>query len=216
MKSHRHLLLIAALATASAAFAQSPAPDLTKLADTSLWRLHNRSASAVPDRSGAARLDAREGDGVAWLAASDFREGTIEVELRGRDVPQQSFIGIAFRGASDSTYDAIYFRPFNFKAPEPRRTRAVQYVSMAVFPWQKLREAHPGKYEAAISPVPDPDGWFRARIVVEQRKISVFVNDAAAPCLVVDELSSRRDGRIGLWVGNNSPGDFANLKISPK
>jgi len=43
----------------------------------------------------------------------------------------------------------------------------------------------------------------------------VFVADAKQPSLVVRQLSDRHTGRVGLWVGNNSGGDFANLKIVP-
>ena len=67
-----------------------------------------------------------------------------------------------------------------------------------------------------VSPVPDRDQWFRARIMIEGRKVSVFVNDAAIPSLVVTELTERRGGMVGLWVDNGSPGDFAKLKITPK
>jgi hypothetical protein len=39
------------------------------------------------------------------------------------------------------------------------------------------------------------------------------VGDAKEPCLVVDQLSDRTKGLVGLWVGNNADGDFADLKI---
>ena len=45
--------------------------------------------------------------------------------------------------------------------------------------------------------------------------MSVFVSDAKEPCLVVDQLSDRKKGLVGLWVGNASGGDFANFKIVP-
>jgi hypothetical protein len=118
---------------------------------------------------------------------------------------------------NDTTYDSVYFRPLNFaNAAVPRRARAVQYISAPDFDWPKLRADFPGKYENTVSPVPDPNGWFRARIVVADRKVSVFVNDATAPSLVVTELTDRRGGQLGLWVGNGSDGAFANLKITPR
>jgi hypothetical protein len=179
--------------------------------------VHNRELSRPPDRPEAHRLDARAGDGVAWLIGSDFTEGTIEVDLRGANQPGQSFVGMAFRGVNNTTFDAVYFRPFNFKNPDiPRRARAVQYVSMPAHPWERLRNESPGKYEAAVNPVPDPDGWFHARIVITDRQVAVFVNDATVPCLTVTELTARTGGQIGLWVGNGSAGDFANLKITPQ
>jgi hypothetical protein len=196
----------------------SPAADLTKIADRTTWRPHNREVTLV-DEAGRkfVRLDARSNDGIAWLLGSDFKEGTIEVELRGKNQVGQSFVGIAFRGVDDKTYDAVYFRPFNFKiADAARRQRAVQYISHPTFTWEKLRADSPGKYEQPVSPVPDPDGWFRARLVVDEKKVSVFVNDAETPTLVVTRLNERRGGMVGLWVGNGSSGDFANLKLSPK
>lgn len=205
------------LLCASIASAEPVAPDLTQFADASAWRIHNRTASSVPDRTAALRLDARSNDGMAWLVGSDFSEGTIEVDLRGANKPGQSFVGIALRGVDDITYDAVYFRAFNFKNPDlPRRARAVQYISQPQYPWEKLRSEFPSKYENAVNPVPDPDGWFHARIVIADRKVSVFVNDATDPSLVVTELSDRRGGLVGLWVGNGSDGAFANLKITPR
>ena len=50
-------------------------------------------------------------------------------------------------------------------------------------------------------------------IVVQFPSVSVFVNDETRPCLVVHQLSDRRSGWVGLWVGDDSDGDFANLKV---
>jgi len=106
--------------------------------------------------------------------------------------------------------------PFNFKAADPiGRSHAVQYHSLPVYTWQKLRNDQPGKYEQAVNPVPDPNAWFHARVVVEDPKVAVFVGNAKAPCLEVNALNNRKSGLIGLWVGNNSGGDFANLTIVP-
>ena len=127
-----------------------------------------------------------------------------------------SFVGVAFHGVDGTTYDAIYFRPFNFKTEDAgRRSHGVQYVSHPIYQWQKLRTEQPGKYEQAVNPVPDPNAWFHARVVVASPKVSVFVADAKEPSLVVDQLSNRKNGLVGLWVGNGSGGDFANLKVVP-
>lgn len=192
------------------------AADLARISDAKAWRVYNREAKRVDEAARQfVRLDAKANDGVAWLVGSDFKEGTIEVELRGKNAPGQSFVGVAFHGVNDTTYEAIYFRPFNFKLEDPvRRQRAVQYISHPVHPWEKLRADTPGKYEQPVSPVPDPEGWFRARIVVEAGKVSVFVNEATTPTLVVTPLGGRTGGMVGLWVGNGSSGDFANLKIT--
>lgn len=192
-------------------------PDLAKLAAGNGLRIFNRTVGSLRDgpRNGA-RLSAAPGDGVAYLEGTEFANGTIELDIRGKDIQQQSFVGVAFHGVDGATYDAVYFRPFNFKAEDPaRRTRAVQYISHPTYSWQKLRAEHPGKYEQAVTPVPDPNGWFHVRVVVASPNVSVFVEAAKAPSLIVSQLSQRGKGRIGLWVGNNSGGDFANLKLTP-
>jgi hypothetical protein len=192
-------------------------PDLAKLAEAKGLKVFNRSVSSFTDgaRKGL-RLSEAPGDGVAYLEGIEFANGSIELDIRGKDVQQQSFVGVVFHGVDGAAYDAIYFRPFNFKAEDPaRRIRAVQYVSHPTHTWQKLRAEHPGQYERAVNPVPDPNGWFHARIVVASPKVSVFVNDAKEPSLGVNQLSDRRKGLTGFWVGNTSGGDFANFKIVP-
>jgi hypothetical protein len=192
-------------------------PDLSALAEGKGLKVFNRSLSSLNDGAKkGVRLSESPGDGVAYLEGVEFTNGAIEIDIRGKDVQQQSFVGVAFHGLDDKTYDAIYFRPFNFKAEDPaRRLRAVQYIAHPTYTWQKLRSEQPGKYEQPVNPVPDPNGWFHARVVVASPKVSVFVNDANEPSLVVNQLSDRKRGLVGLWVGNTSGGDFANLKIAP-
>ena len=180
-------------------------------------QVFNRSVSSLSDgtRKGL-RLSSSPGDGVAYLRGTEFGNGTIEVDIRGKDVQGQSFVGIAFHGVDSTTYDAIYFRPFNFRTPDStRHSHAVQYISHPTYTWQKLRAERPGSFEQPVSPAPDPNAWFHVRVVVASPKVSVFVGDAKQPSLVVDQLNDRTKGLVGLWVGNNSDGDFANLKITP-
>jgi len=90
------------------------------------------------------RLSEGADNGVAYLQGIELGNGTIELDIRGKDVQQQSFVGVAFHGVDDTTYDAVYFRPFNFRTDDQaRRKRAVQYVSHPTYPWQKLRAEHP-------------------------------------------------------------------------
>jgi len=178
-------------------------------------QVFNRSVSSLSDgtRKGL-RLSESPGDGVAYLRGVELGNGTIEFDVRGKDVQGQSFVGVAFHGVDAATYDAIYFRPFNFRTEDPtRRSHAVQYISHPTYTWQKLRAEPPGAFEQPVSPAPDPNAWFHVRVVVASPKVSVFVGDAKEPSLVVNQLSDRTKGLVGLWVGNNSGGDFADLKI---
>ena len=208
-----------ALALPSKIAAQKKAleTDLATLADGKRLTVFNRSLSRLDDgaRKGV-RLSEAQGDGGAYLQGVEFANGTIELDVRGKDVQGQSFVGVAFHGLDATTYDAVYFRPFNFKTDDPvRHIHAVQYISHPANTWQKLRDGQPGKYEKAVNPAPDPNAWFHARVVVASPKVSVFVGDAKEPSLVVDQLSDRKKGLVGLWVGNASGGDFANLTIVP-
>ena len=153
---------------------------------------------------------------VLVLKNHDFSTGTVEFDVRGRDVLQRCFVGMAFNIQNDSTYEAVYFRPFNFKNKETfRRLRAVQYISWPTYTWQKLREEHPNQFEHPVNLVPEAEEWFHAKIVIEAKSVSVFVNNSTEPSLVVQRLSSTTHGPVGLWVGDPTEGDFANLKITP-
>ncbi|GAB3920631.1 family 16 glycoside hydrolase [Larkinella terrae] len=214
------LFLIAGLLVNAAANGQKTAGaiDLVGLAKKNGFTVINRSLTVLPNggRPGV-RLEQQDADaGFAWLANSTFSRGTIEFDARGKDVFQRSFLGIAFHATDEKQYDAIYFRPFNFRAEDPVRHRhAVQYISIPGYDWPTLRKDHPDQYENAINPAPEPNDWFHARIVVDNEIISVFVNDNVNPSLSVKKLNDRKEGKIGLWVGSGSGGDFANLKITP-
>jgi len=210
------LLALVALAGFSQA-QQVLTPDLNGIATRQGWEIVNRGATVTFEAGRpVVTFDGRPGDGAAWLEGVEFYNGTIEVLVRGKNVPQRSFLGIAFRGVDDETYDAIYFRPFNFQADNVlSRSHQVQYISHPVNTWSKLREEHTGVYENEILDPPDPDGFFQIRIEINKPEVRVFVNDAAEPCLVVNELTDRVGGRIGLWMGNNSDGSFAELVLRP-
>lgn len=181
------------------------------------WTLFNRGATfGTEGDRGVVTFDARPGDGVAWLDNVQFDTGTIELLIRGANHPGQSFVGVAFRGVNDETYDAVYFRPFNFVADNDNsRSHMVQYISHPEHTWFQLREDHPGVYENPLLHPLDPNDFFRARIVIESREVRVYVNDDAEPSLVVTQLTARRGGKIGLWMGNNSDGSFADLVLRP-
>ena len=158
-----------------------------------------------------------EDEWVIILNDIAFMNGTIEFDALGQSGPPQSnFLGVAFRVVDAQTHDAIYFRPFNFRADDPdRRSHAVQYISHPSYRWFDLRQNQPGRYEQPIISAPDGDTWFHARIVIDRPTVRVSVNGAAEPSLVVEELSDRADGSIALWVGPGQGGYIANLTIIP-
>ena len=195
-------------------FAQTVAVDLSKLVIDKTLHAVNREVSIMKDGSGKSyiHMNEKEGAGIAWLESIQFTDGTIEFDVKGKDVLQKSFVGIAFHGSNDSTYDAVYFRPFNFKSAEQeRKNHSVQYISLPKYDWPKLRSEFPNKYEQPLNPAPEPEEWVHCRLVIKDQEVRVFVNKNPNPSLTVKQLSSQKGNKVGFWVGNGSEGDFANL-----
>jgi hypothetical protein len=201
------------------AAAQQPAAqqriDLAQRLGEGKLRAVNREVTKLPERSGV-HVDARPGDGVIWLEGTDFNVGTIEVDIRGRDVQGQSFVGVAFHRRDDKTYEVVYLRPFNFRAEDPvRRDHAVQYMVSPEYEWPRLRKEFPEEFENPVDPSLVPTDWVRLRVVVEGPRVRIYAGKVNTPTLEVRKLGQLDGGAIGLWTGNNSEGDFANVTITP-
>lgn len=189
--------------------------DLMKLSRDKKINTFNRHCGVIKTTEIVLHLDEQPNAGIAWLTNLPFTEGILEFDVRGKDVLQQSFVGVAFHGVDDHTYDAIYFRPFNFRADDTvRRSHAVQYISLPQYDWPVLREKFPNKYEQAITPAPDPNNWCHVKIIVEGVTISVYVNHNTKPALAVQQLAKLNGSQIGFWAGNGSDGDWKNLTIT--
>jgi hypothetical protein len=174
----------------------------------------NRNLSSLTKWAGAVEMDAAEGDGLAILKEVKFENGTMEVELLGENNPGKSFLGIAFNIQDPETFEAVYFRPFNFVATEQiRKDHMVQYIHHPEYTWYTLRETRTGEFENEIPQPPDPDNWFKARIEISDKRVSVFVNELTEPVLSVDRLTTSGSKKIGLWTGNGSSGRFRNLVL---
>ena len=189
-------------------------PDLKMIPSGKGWKGATGLAKLV-EKDGAPAVEVKDA-AVIWLDGYEFTNGIIEFDGKGKSEPFQSnFMGIVFRVVDEKTHDVVYFRPFNFRSPDPdHRSHSVQYASHPEWPWPRLRKERPGQYEKAIEPAPDGDAWFHPKVVVAKPKVSVFVNGAAEPGLVVDELTARKGGSVGLYFF--SYGLIANFKITPK
>src|SRR5690606_8924926 len=149
------LAAVAAIATAASAAAQQPThADRIDLAGTLAQgriRAVNRDAALLPGTAGAVHLGEGEGPGVAWIEGTEFTEGTISLDVRGRDVLQRSFVGVAFHRRDDTAYEVVYLRPFNFRAEDPiRRAHAVQYAAIPDYDWPRLRKEFPEEFENPV------------------------------------------------------------------
>jgi hypothetical protein len=198
--------------------AQGPPVERINLAErlaAGTLRPVNRQLSRVADRADGVRLSAAPGMGVTWIEGTDFALGTIEIEVRGKDVLQQSFVGLAFHRRDDDEYEAVYLRPFNFRAQDPvRHQHAVQYVSLPEFDWPLLRKQFPEEFENPVEPSVSPTDWVPVRVVVGAKDMQIFVGTGAKPTLEVRKLGRLARGAVGLWVGNTSDGDFSNVRLT--
>jgi len=223
MKCSVYSAIAAVLLMASGAGAarapQTAAPQRINLAErlsAGTLRPVNRKIAALADRRDSVQVAEGADPGVIWIDGSNFSDGTIELDVRGRDVVQRSFVGLAFHGVDDHTYEAVYLRPFNFRTDDQaRHHHAVQYMASPDYDWPRLRQEFPEQFENAVDPAVAPSDWVSLRVVVNGASIQVFVGPAKSPTLAVRKLGQHDRGMVGLWTGNNSGGDFANLRLTP-
>jgi hypothetical protein len=215
------LFLFAMFATIGYSQEKVITPELGKITDGKSWTIYHATPEVKNvDGKQAVHLISKgdSANGIVGLALAngvEFTTGTIEIDLKGKNVRQESFLGVTFNVVGEKNFEAVYFRPFNFKAEGEFKGRAVQYIAWPENIWEKLRANHPGKYEAPIHPVPNPDGWFHARIEVGEKQVRVFVDQAKEPSLTVGRLAENGKGkRIGLFV-DTADGYYANFKIMP-
>jgi hypothetical protein len=154
----------------------------------------------------------------AILSTLDRKDGTIEVDVAGApragSAPNmRGFIGIAFRVQSEAGSELFYLRPTNARMDDQLvRNHSVQYVSDPDFSWQRLRKESPGVYEAYADL--EAGAWTKMRIEVSGTKARLFVNGAAQPCLIVNDLKRGESrGHIALWAHSTTEAYFSNLKV---
>lgn len=152
---------------------------------------------------------------------SDFRNGTIELELAGQPGAgagggARGFTGVAFRVAADtSKFECFYVRPTNGRADDQvRRNHSSQYISFPEYPWHRSRKETPEKYEAYVDLVPGE--WTKVKITVEGGKARLHVHGAAQPTLIVNDLKhgDAAVGSVALWVGPGTEARFRNVVIT--
>ncbi|MFX1256090.1 MAG: hypothetical protein ACFFCZ_31065 [Promethearchaeota archaeon] len=157
------------------------------------------------------------------LNTIEFENGTIEIvmagkRLEGAGANARGFVGMAFRVNKDnSEFECFYIRPTNGRAEDQlRRNHSVQYICFPDYPWYKLREETPGKYETYTDL--QEGVWTKLKIEVEGNKAKLYVNDVEQPTLLVNDLKLGTDisGNLGLWVGPGTEAYFANLNVTKK
>jgi hypothetical protein len=157
---------------------------------------------------------------VVDALGADFSSGTIELEVAGMPAPgsgegARGFVGVAFRVQPDlRTYDAFYLRPTNGRAEDQvRRNHSAQYISHPDWPWMRLRQETPEKYESYVDLVPGV--WTRMRIEVRGDRARLFVHGQEQPTLLVNDVKTGAGakGAIALWIGPGTVAHFRDLRV---
>jgi hypothetical protein len=160
---------------------------------------------------------------LAVIEGTDFSSGVIEAEIAGTPAPgagegARGFVGIAFRIQPDMrTYDAFYLRPTNGRAEDQdRRNHATQYISHPQWPWFRLRQETPSKYESYVDLVPGV--WTKIKIEVRGDRARLYVHDNPQPVLIVNDVKSGPGARgaVALWIGPGTVAHFRNVVVTPQ
>ena len=159
---------------------------------------------------------------LAVIEGVEFADGVIELEIAGALAPEagagaRGFVGIAFRLQNDmQTYDAFYLRPTNGRAEDQeRRNHAAQYISHPDWPWFRLRQETPSKYESYVDLV--PGAWTKVRIEVRGDRARLFVHGQEQPTLIVNDVKTGAAGKgsVALWIGPGTVAHFRDLRVGP-
>jgi hypothetical protein len=160
------------------------------------------------------------GSAVALLTGSEFADGTIDADIAGQpaagsDAGARGFVGIAFRSAPHAdAFECFYLRPTNGRADDQlRRNHSAQYISAPDFPWERLRSETPGVYESYTDLI--AGAWTHVKIEVHGGRARLFVNNAAQPTLIVNDLKrGAASGQVGLWIDASTEAFFRNVQIT--
>jgi hypothetical protein len=159
----------------------------------------------------------------AVLTESDFKDGIIEVDVAGArregyskatDVSGfKGIVGISFRVHGDSA-ERFYIRPENSRLSDQIfRNRSTQYESAPDFPWNRLRQEQPGKYESYVDL--ESGAWTRLKIEATGATARLYVNGASQPSLVVTDLKNGVSaGKIALWARISTEAYFSALRVT--
>ena len=188
--------------------------------------LHNVRAEPVTYRGqNAIRLvDDAPGGGddvsrIAVVNGTSIKDGHVEITLSGDTAADASpqlrgFVGIAFRVAGNAShYECFYLRPKNGRSEDQlQRNHSAQYISVPGFPWNKLRDESPGKYESYVDLV--PGAWTKIKVEFAGTTARLYVNGSGQPTLIVHDLKQPSEaGALALWIGPGTIANFSDLSF---
>jgi hypothetical protein len=166
------------------------------------------------------KIEAFDEPTYAKLVGTNFKNGTIEVKVLSRllpDAPEfaRGFLGVTFRiDENNERFESLYIRPTNGRNENQlRRNRSTQYFSYPDYKFDRFRAESPGEYESYADM--DLDEWIDLKVKVDGEHAELYVNNSKYPVLVINDLKHGPDmeGAIALWVEEGTEGFFKDLKV---
>ena len=139
--------------------------------------------------------------GFVWMDGLAFREGTIEVRLKGKGE-----FGVAYGTPDDP--EQVVFAPANFMEG---KTPSVSYVAT------NEPGKQPGKSNVVhkLKSPPNPDDWFDVKVDVKLHQVRIYVGEATEPCLTVERTHKTSSGKAGLCFHEGSKAEFMSFQVTP-
>lgn len=167
------------------------------------------------------KIDAPDENTYAAWEGGLFHNGTIEVRLRSRLLPDapayaRGFVGIVYRAAEDdSEFECFYVRPANGRTcTDPvRRAHGCQYFSYPGYTFSYFREFGITQYEAPVDVALDE--WFTLKAVIHDERASFYLNGNPAPVLTVpvQKHGKGRPGALGIYVDVGTEAFVSDLRV---
>lgn len=193
----KHILILAILSCyAFSSIAQEVIP-----LDTAHWKIRG---SYILENYKGKKAIYNQGGSIT-LKDTKFLNGTIEFDLYLKDV--QSFPGVYFRMVDGNNGEQFYVRPH--LSGKPDGNQAAPIIN-GISPWQlnfgpKYSFAHNYKY----------DDWTHVKIVVNNDKAQVFLDQAKKPQLSWYLFHAPTEGNL-IFTGGRFEGlHMADIKINP-
>ena len=164
------------------------------------------------------RLNDFDIDSIVKLKDFDFHDGTIEVKMLSRLLPDapdfaRGFIGIAFRIAEDnSAFESFYIRPTNAMTDDPvRKSHGCQYFAYPKYTFAYFRENNISDYEAPMNF--GLDTWVKLTAKISGERAEFYLNDNLT--LTVRDLKHGKNlhGSVGFFLDTGTEAFYKDLTI---
>jgi len=197
MKSKLNLFLFLIIST-NLCFAQTGTVNV----DFSSEKWKTFGSAAVKEFESELSTCVSDGVGIAYLDGVNFQDGIIECDLFSPT--PKAYLGIAFRIASLTGFECIYFQPHT-----SGKRDAVQYDP--IFNMSATWQLYNGESFQAVADIPTKE-WFHVKIEVRGDFAKVYLDNNPIETLSVKLKHDLTSGGVGVY--SYHPANFKNFKVT--